>query len=276
MSGFIHRLRVGLIGAGIQASRMPRLHEQEACALGLDYSYELFDLEKLNADLSALPRLLDAAQQNGFAGLNITHPCKQAVLPLLDDLSAEAAEIGAVNTVVFTHGRRIGYNTDASGFRTAFLRELNEVNCLRVILLGAGGAGAALAVVARQLGVERLAIYDTDLTRAESLAARTEAAVVNDLAQSLRLADGVIQATPMGMEKHPGSPLPLSWLQAHQWVAEIIYFPRETELLLHARAIGCRTMDGSGMAVFQAVEAFRLFTGITPNAERMLQSFAAM
>ncbi|NOT59465.1 MAG: shikimate dehydrogenase [Acidobacteria bacterium] len=268
--------RVGLIGAGIQASRMPRLHEAEAQALGLDYSYKLFDLERLKTSVADLPHLLEQAEQQGFAGLNITHPCKQAVIPLLDELSAEAAAIGAANTVVFRHGKRFGHNTDAPGFAASFRRELSDAPLRNVILLGAGGAGSALAVAARQLGVERLAIYDTDAARAVALAERADACVVTDLAQSLPAAEGVMQATPIGMANHPGTPLPLALLQARHWVAEIIYFPIETELLRHARALGCRTMDGGGMAVFQAVEAFRLFTGVAPDAERMLRHFAAL
>ncbi len=269
-------IQVGLIGAGIQASRMPRLHQQEARALGLDYSYRLFDLERLKAGVEALPRLLAEAQQQGFAGLNITHPCKQAVIPWLDELSDEAAAIGAVNTVIFRHGKRIGYNTDAPGFAASFRRELSDAPIHDVILLGAGGAGSAIAVAAKQLSIERLAIYDTDSARAVALAERAGATAVADLAQTMQTVDGLIQATPIGMANHPGAPLPLALLQPRHWVAEIIYFPLETELLRHARALGCRTMDGGGMAVFQAVEAFRLFTGVTPDAERMLQRFAAL
>ena len=258
---------------------MPRLHEQEARALGLDYSYQLFDLERRNASVAALPSLLAEAQQQGFAGLNITHPCKQAVIPLLDELSAEAAAIGAVNTVVFRRGKRIGYNTDAPGFAASFQRELSDVSIRNVILLGAGGAGSAIAVASSQqgqLGIERLAIYDTDHARAAALAERVGAAAVNDLAQSMPEADGVIQATPIGMASHPGAPLPLALLQPKHWVAEIIYFPLETELLRHAHALGCRTMDGGGMAVFQAAKAFQLFTDIAPDTERMLRHFAAL
>lgn len=255
---------------------MPRLHEAEARALGLDYSYQLFDLERLNARDGELARLLAEAQEQGFAGLNITHPCKQAVIPLLNELSAEAAAIGAVNTVVFQQDKRIGYNTDALGFAASFRRELSDVAINHVVLLGAGGAGSAIAIAARDLGVRRLAIYDTDQARATALAERANAMVVTDLAQTMRVTDGVIQATPVGMAKYPGTPLSLELLQARHWVAEIIYFPEETDLLRYARRLGCRRMDGRGMAVFQAVEAFRLFTGVTPDAQRMLRHFVAL
>jgi shikimate dehydrogenase len=274
-------IRVGLIGAGIQASRAPLLHEQEGRAHGLTYSYELLDLAHLGAGVEALPRLLTEAQAQGFAGLNITHPCKQAVLPWLDELSEEAATIGAVNTVVFRQGKRIGYNTDAFGFAESFRRGLGAAPMGEVVLLGAGGAGCAVAVAALQLGVQQLALYDTDSARAAVLVARLQQSfapqrtrLISELAAAMATAEGLIQATPVGMASHPGVPLPLALLQPKHWVAEVIYFPLETELLRHARARGCRTLDGGGMAVFQAAAAFRLFTGRTPDHERMLRHFA--
>ena len=98
----------GLIGSGIQASRTPALHEQEGDAQGMRYLYRLIDLDALKLDINALPDLLTSAQRMGYTGLNITFPCKQAVIPLLDELSAEARGIGAVNTVLFQDGKRIG------------------------------------------------------------------------------------------------------------------------------------------------------------------------
>ena len=274
---------VGLIGTGIQASRSPLLHEQEASALGLRYCYHLIDLAPLGVGAEALPNLFDAAQLLGFAGVNITHPCKQAVLPLLDELSDEAAAIGAVNTVVFTNHKRIGHNTDYWGFAESFRRGLADVPRRRVVLLGAGGAGAAVAFAALKLGVERLAIHDVDNARATCLAEKLarkfgvgRAVAVNHLADEIALADGLIQATPMGMLSHPGLPLPTNLLRTELWIAEIVYFPLETEFLKAVRKLGCRTLDGGGMAVFQAVEAFRLFTGKSPDHERMLRHFATM
>jgi shikimate dehydrogenase len=269
-------VRVGLIGAGIQASRSPVMHEREGARQGLDYSYRLFDLEALGLTPAALPRLLDEAQGQGFAGLNITHPCKQAVIPLLDELSPDAADIGAVNTVVFTaDGRRIGHNTDWWGFAEGLRRGLGEGALGPVLQLGAGGAGSATAHALMKRGVERLAIYDVDRARAEALAdalaARFGGGVeaAEDPVAAAAQAQGLVQTTPVGMEAHPGTPLPAAALRPDHWVAEIVYFPLETALLRAARALGCRTVDGSGMAVFQAVGAFELFTGLKPDAEAM-------
>lgn len=216
-------------------------------------------------------------------GLNITHPCKQAVLSLLDELSPEAAAIGAVNTVVFANGQRFGHNTDWWGFAESFKRGLPEVPRAHVVLLGAGGAGAALAYAAFQLGVQRLAIYDVEQQRAAQLAARCNehlasgfAVPVTDLAAALTIADGLMQATPMGMFGHSGMPLAAELLHARLWVSEVIYTPLETELLRHAKALGCRLLSGAGMTVFQAVRAFSLFTGWPADHERMLRHFAQM
>lgn len=273
----------GLIGAGIQASRTPALHEREGAEQGLRLVYRLVDLDTLGVGAQALPELLTAAERMGFAGLNITYPCKQAVVPLLHDLSPDAQALGAVNTLVLRDGRRIGHNTDCSGFAEGFRRGLPGVARARVVQLGAGGAGAAVAHALLSEGVGRLSIRDIDGARAEALAAglqarfgagRAEACA--DLAAAMAAADGLVNCTPVGMAKLPGLPLPADLLRADLWVAEIVYFPIETALLRAARGLGCRTLDGGGMAVFQAVGAFALFTGIAPDAERMLRHFAAM
>ncbi|WP_237478435.1 shikimate dehydrogenase [Lichenibacterium dinghuense] len=275
-------LLLGLIGQNIGASLTPEMQMREAEAQGMRCVYRLIDLAALGVGVEALPDLLAGAQRLGFDGLNITHPCKQAVIPLLDELSPDARALGAVNTVLFRDGRRIGHNTDWSGFAEPFRRHMAGVPLGRVVQLGAGGAGAAVAHAALTLGVERLTIFDTDRDRAEALVANLDttfagrAAVGEDRKASLAEADGLINATPIGMEAHPGLPLPAELLHPRLWVAEVIYFPLETELLRRARAIGCRTLDGGGMAVFQAVEAFRLFSGREPDSERMVAAFGAI
>ena len=273
----------GLIGYGIQGSLTPAMHEQEGAAQGLRYVYRRIDLQALGLGAEALPELLTAAERMGFDGLNITFPCKQAVIPLLHELSDDAAALGAVNTVVLRDGRRIGHNTDASGFAEGFRRGLPGVGLGRVVQVGAGGAGSAVAQAAVGLGVQHLTVVDTEAERAERVAADVcarfgagRAVAGTDLAAALAAADGVINTTPVGMAKFPGTPVPKALLRPELWVAEIIYFPLETELLRDARALGCRTLTGGGMAVFQAVHAFRLITGLEPDAERMQRHFATM
>ncbi|WP_313652141.1 shikimate dehydrogenase [Pseudomonas soli] len=271
----------GLIGRGIQASRTPALHEHEGDAQALRYLYRLIDADQLGLDDSALPALLDAAQRTGFSGLNITYPFKQAILPLLDELSDEARGIGAVNTVVLRDGRRVGHNTDCLGFAEGLRRGLPGVARRRVVQLGAGGAGAAVAHALLAEGVEQLHVFELDPARAQALVDNLtqrfgagRAMLGSDLGETLAGADGLVNTTPVGMAKLPGTPLPPALLHARLWVAEIIYFPLETELLRQARALGCRTLDGGTMAVFQAVKAFELFSGRPADAARMQAHFA--
>lgn len=274
---------VGLVGAGIQASLSPRLHEKEGDAQGLRYMYRLIDLDVLGLSARNLPEIVASAERLGFSGLNITYPCKQAVIEQLDELSADARAIGAVNTVVFKDGRRLGHNTDWSGFAESFRRALPDAARNRVVQFGAGGAGAAVAHALLGLEARELRIIDTDRARARDLAATLRARfgegrakAIEDTAEAMAGADGLVNATPSGMAKFPGMVLPPDLLSPEVWVADVVYFPIETELLREARARGCRTMPGAGMAVFQAAGAFRLFTGIEPDAERMVAHFIEM
>ncbi|CAI3789866.1 Quinate/shikimate dehydrogenase (NAD(+)) [Pseudomonas sp. MM227] len=281
MSG--NNVLAGLIGAGIQQSRTPAMHEREGAAQGLGYVYRLIDLDALKLDNGALEELLTAAQRMSFTGLNITFPAKQAIIPLLDELSPEAAGIGAVNTVVLKDGKRVGHNTDCLGFAEGFRRGMQGAKRDRVVQMGAGGAGAAVAHALLLEGVGQLSIFDVEPARAQALADNLNqhfpgqpARVGSDLLAALSEADGLVNTTPMGMAKLPGMPVPKAALHPALWVAEIVYFPLETELLREARALGCRTLDGGTMAVFQAVKAFELFSGRQADAERMMAHFAEM
>lgn len=289
MSGQGGRYVAGLIGSDIGSSLSPPLHEREATELGLCHIYQLIDLDDQDRDPEVLGELVKHARQLGFRGLNITHPCKQSVLPYLDELSADASMLGAVNTVVFTGDRAIGHNTDGFGFAEGFARGLPGASLREVVLLGAGGAGSAVAHAVLRLGAKRLTVIDVEPARAQRLAAafgdpsasepargEVVADTVENLAARLAPADGLINATPVGMESHPGLPLPAELLRSELWVADVIYRPLETELLRHARELGCRTLHGGGMVVFQAAEALRLFTGREPDGERMSRHFAAL
>jgi shikimate dehydrogenase len=261
----------GLIGAGIRGSLSPPLHEREAGALGLDYAYRTLDTDVLHADVA---ELLSRALDEGYDGLNVTHPWKQAVLAHLDELDDDAAALGAVNTVVIRDGHTTGHNTDATGFAESVERGLPGAALHRVVLLGAGGAGSALAHALRGLGVEDLVIVDADPERARALATAVggRTGAPGDVAH----ADGLVHATPTGMVGHPGIALDPDLLHEEMWVADIVYRPLETELLRVARERGCRTLDGGGMVVFQAAASLELFTGVRPDRERMLRHLAEL
>ncbi|MFB4280311.1 MULTISPECIES: shikimate dehydrogenase [unclassified Nonomuraea] len=267
---------IGLIGSGIGPSLSPPLHEQEAVHHGLHYVYRLLDIDRVGGDVGELVR---TARRYGYDGLNVTHPCKQDVIPHLDELSPDARMLGAVNTVVFDGERAIGHNTDWTGFAESFARGLPDAPAHQIVQLGAGGAGAAVAHALLTMGADRITVVDSDPARARALtgelaarfgAERAHHAGPAELPELLARAEGLVHATPTGMARHPGLPLPAELLHPGLWVADIVYRPLETELLKQARALGCRTLDGGGMVVFQAVHAFRLFTGREPDAERML------
>ncbi|MEU5756500.1 shikimate dehydrogenase [Streptomyces sp. NPDC047853] len=271
---------VGLIGSGIGPSLSPALHEREADRQGLRYLYRLIDIDALGVPPEAVGDLVRAARDLGFDGLNITHPCKQLVIEHLDALAPQAEALGAVNTVVFDDtGRATGHNTDVTGFAASFARGLPDAPLERIVQLGAGGAGAAVAHATLTLGAARVTVVDAVPERAAALAAslnrhfgdgRAAHATPDALPGLSTTADGIVHATPTGMAAHPGLPLPAELLHPALWVAEVVYRPLETELLRTARALGCATLDGGGMAVFQAADAFRLFTGREPDAVRML------
>jgi shikimate dehydrogenase len=276
---------VGLAGTGIGPSLTPPMHEREADQLGMRYLYRRLDLDELRLPATAIGDLLAAARLAGYDGLNVTHPCKQLVLPHLDELSPDAEALGAVNTVVLRDGRAVGHNTDWSGFARSFDRGLADAALDRVVLLGAGGAGAAVAHALLTLGTRRLTVLDVDAGRARALAGalaerfgagRAVGGDATEVPAELASADGLVHATPTGMAAHPGLPVPAQLLRPDLWVADIVYRPLETQLVRTARARGCRVLDGGGMAVFQAVDAFRLFTGVDPDPERMLAHFTQL
>jgi quinate/shikimate dehydrogenase (NAD+) len=272
---------VGLIGAGIGTSLSPALHEREADRHGVRYFYQLIDLESPPAESGDIDELLAAARRLDFHGLNITHPVKQDVVKFLDDLAPEAAELGAVNTVVFREGRAVGHNTDRYGFATGLARALPGVTLGHVVQLGAGGAGSAVASALAGAGARHISVADVDPERAgrlaRSIAAHhpvlVEAIEPDQVPATLAQADGLVNATPIGMEGHPGMPIEAELLRADLWVADVVYRPLETALIRSARSRGCGVVTGGGMVVYQAAASFRLFTGLEADEDRMYQDF---
>ena len=256
------------------------MHMMEGARLGIDYSYALVDFDRMQLPPAAIGTVVQLARRHGFAGLNVTYPFKQNIMAELDELSPEAADIGAVNTIVFRAGKAVGHNTDCWGFAESFRRGMQGAKLGSVLLLGAGGAGKAVARALADLGADRIDVFDVDPAKAAALTATIStgarplhASVVEDLAQAAGRADGVINASPVGMAKYPGSPLPAQLLRRQLWVADVVYFPAETELLRAAAVLGSRTLPGQGMAIFQAVKAFELITGCNPDPAEMSRHF---
>lgn len=272
------RFLIGLIGAPISRSASPAMHEWAAEALGAHCHYQL--IEVAGADAGELRRLLDGARRLGFAGVNVTFPYKEAVVPLLDELSPGAAAIGAVNAVVMRGNRLIGHNTDTTGFAVAIADLLARSRAGAVALIGAGGVGKAIAFALNGLGVAVLNIFDADRNKAEAAAkllpGERKVQIVDSVEAALRDAIGVINATPVGMLPSRESPVPNALLHRDLWVVDAVYSPLWTPLLLSARAKGATVMTGRDLAVHQAADAFELFTGLRPSTAEMAVAFDAV
>jgi shikimate dehydrogenase len=266
----------GLIGAPIAQSAAPAMYQQAADALGVRCHYQL--VEVAGATSEQLRVLLDSVRVLGFAGVNVTYPYKEAVLPLLDELVAGARAIGAVNTVVVRDSRLIGYNTDTTGFERAIGNLVATPPPGPVALIGAGGVGKAIAFAFARLGV-RLAIFDLARAKAEQLAMQlngSEIRVAETVEDALRGAVGLVNATPVGMLPSRDTPVPQALLHRGLWVADAVYSPLWTPLLTGAKAVGADVMTGRDLAIYQAADAFELFTGLRPSVIEMGNAFDAV
>ncbi|WP_027549800.1 shikimate dehydrogenase [Bradyrhizobium sp. Cp5.3] len=268
------KLLTGLLGAPIAHSASPAMHERAAEALGLRGHYQLIEIA--GADAALLSTLLEGVRRLGFAGINVTYPYKEAVVPLLDELAPGAAAMGAVNTVVVRDGRLIGHNTDTTGFARA-VAPLLAPSANAVAVIGAGGVGKAIAFALASLEVADIRIFDSEPARAGKLAsllaARSGATVARSVEDALDGATGLVNGTPVGMLPNRGMPVPATLLHEGLWVADAVYSPLITPLLAAARAKGARIMTGRELAIYQAADAFELFTGLAPSTEVMGEAF---
>ncbi len=273
---------VGLIGANIMKSLSPAMHAEAFAAAGIEGYYHVMDVDVLTG--RQLPQLLEAAKTVGFCGTNVTFPFKQEVLALLDEVDREAAQIGAVNAVTIApNGRTKGYNTDRRGFRRSFEESLGRASAeaATVMLVGAGGAGRAVAFALMDLGVAAVVVHDRDAKQAATLIAdltkhygAARCRLAENLERDIAEADGVVNATPIGMLGFPGNPVPVAPLHNRHWAADVIYTPIETAFIKAAADKGARVLTGGGMCVHQAAETFRLFVGIEPDVKQMHRTFA--
>jgi shikimate dehydrogenase len=263
-------IRLGLIGDNIASSRSPDLHRLAGRICGLDVTYELLVPGEQGRDFDAV---FDACRANGMRGVNVTYPYKETVFSRVRIDDAATRRIGSINTVAFEPDGARGYNTDHSGFRAAFRGTFGEMPPGKVVLVGAGGVGKAVAFALAELGAERLEIADMDTARAAALAdaisagfggavAATHAA---DAGEVLPHADGVVNCTPLGMPGHPGSAVPLDRLGPQRWAFEAVYTPVDTPFKITSQRAGLKVLSGYELFFHQGVDAFGIFTGRTPS-----------
>jgi len=277
---------LGLIGSGISASLTPAMHEREGDEQGLRTQYKIINLTTLGLGAEALPDLLLAAERMGFNGLNITHPCKQAVLPLLDHIDQLASKVGACNTIVRAkNGELHGYNTDVDSVTTPLARRI-DLNGARILVRGAGGAARAAVFGLRKAGAE-VWIANRTPEKAAALAAEAGAHLAGSGEAGSSAAgmifDAMVNATPLGMQSSaagssmhekpstdatpPGcEPLPA------KLVFDMVYRPLETPLITQARAQGLPVITGEEMFVHQGARQFELWTGEPAPEDEMRQA----
>jgi quinate/shikimate dehydrogenase (NAD+) len=272
------RFLTGLIGAPIVHSASPAMHERAAEALGVRCHYHL--IEVAGAGREQLRALLDGVRNLGFAGVNVTFPYKEAVVDLLDELSPGAAAIGAVNTVVVSNNGLIGHNTDTTGFARAVDNLVTGSGHGAIAVIGAGGVGKAIGFALAGLLVSELRIFDTDRAKAEHLAGLLKGQrgirIADSIEDALSGAVGVVNGTPVGMLPSRATPVPEALLRRDLWVADAVYSPLWTPLLTAAKAKGAEVMTGRDLAIYQAADAFELFTGLKPSTVEMGNAFDAV
>jgi len=269
-----HTRVVGVIGHPVEHSLSPPMHNGEFERLGLDYVYVPFPIapEQLETGVRGLIAC-------GLAGFNATIPHKQGVMTLLNEITPDAELIGAVNTVVIRDGRSTGYNTDVQGWLDDIQQDI-LLKGNRICMLGAGGAARALVVGAAQAGARSICITNRTQATAAKPAAEmqghfpgveiTANCIDGDAArEALEKCEIIVNATSVGMARQPGTAVPTEWLHEGQYVYDTIYTPAETELLKGAARRGCPTRGGLGMLARQGALAFKLWTGQTPDLERM-------
>ncbi len=231
------RMLVGLIGANIQGSMSPALFADAFAVAGIDGYYHLLDADRLAE--RRLPQLFGAVKTAGFAGVNVTYPFKQDIIPLLDGVDPEAAEVGAVNTVAIApDGRTTGYNFDRRGWRNSFLEVLGPESATgkTVVQVGAGGAGRAVAFALMDLGVAELILHDLNRARADALKAHlssqygaSRCRLSGSLEHDITGSDGIVNATQVGMRGFPGCPVPVATIKRQHWAADVIYTPMQPQ-----------------------------------------------
>lgn len=259
-------LKLGLIGDNIAASRSPRLHRLAGSQNGVAVTYDRLVPREMGEDFETI---LAACPSRGYRGVNVTYPYKERAARLVTIADPLVRAIGAVNTVLFEDDGPQGFNTDHSGFVAAYREGRGQAAPGKVLMIGTGGVGRAVAFALVALGADDLRLFDRDPARAEALAADLRAAApglpvsthvsAEDAAQG---AQGLINCTPLGMVGNPGTPLPRAAMAGAVWAFDAVYTPVNTEFLTDARAQGLTIISGWELFFYQGVHAWRHFAGL--------------
>ena len=260
-------IKLGLIGKAIQRSNMPLLQRLAGARTGHPLDYALLDIA--DGDPARFDATFRACADGGFRGVNVTHPFKERAAAQVSIEDPRVRAIGAVNTVTFDAGGARGRNTDYTGFLRAWRWRFGDRPAGTVAIIGAGGVGRAIAFALTALGAPEIRVCDVDGDKAATLAAALRAArpataiaVYPGAEAAVAVADGIVNATPVGMHYMPGCPVDAAALGGQRWVFDAVYTPEDTELLQAARAKGLADFSGFGLFLGQGADAFEIFTGV--------------
>lgn len=270
-------LKLGLIGNGIRRTRSHHLHRMLGEMIGRETTYRLMDLSEVPHPPPIAEQLNECARQ-GFRGVNITHPYKREAFQAVTPAASMPKGLRSVNTVVFESGAHQGDNTDHTGFHRAFQAAFGgTVRPGRVLQLGAGGVGVALAFALAKLGAVEIVIGDTEPARTLDLVDCLAASGFNarpagdDITGEMLACDGLVNATPLGMYQYPGNPFPVAGLKGRSWAFDAVYTPENTEFMRLCAANNIETMSGFLLFVYQGLDAFERFSGVSVDASAVLR-----
>ena len=267
------RLKLGLIGDNIAQSRAPLLHRLAGAQHGIAVTYDRLVPQDRGETFA---EVFEDCRDGGYRGINVTYPYKEVVVRDLriDDPLVRA--IGAVNTVIFHGDGPRGHNTDHSGFTAAYRRVRGDEDTGPVLLIGAGGAGRAVAFGLIALGATDLRLVDRDRAKAAALAHDLRRAMPDvvvstgdDAVAAARGAAGLINCTPVGMVGHDGTPLPRAAMAGAVWAFDAVYTPADTQFLTDAAAQGCDVIPGWELFFYQGVHAWAHFAGLPLDEDRL-------
>ena len=271
-------IRLGLIGDNIRRSQSPLLHKLAGHLVGLDVSYEPLIPADLGLDFDAV---FDRCRDDGFRGINITYPYKERVFGKLRIRSPATRALGACNLALFEGDDPAGYNTDYSGFKSAFRGTFGAATPGSVAIAGTGGVGKAIAFALAELGAADIWLFDQEQAKAAALQAALSAAapqipvhLAESIEDAVASAEGIINCTPLGMTGYPGTAIPRTLLRRQRWAFDAVYTPVSTEFLRDAGAAGLAVMSGYELFFHQGVDAFRIFTGCDVDQPRLRAALA--
>jgi len=273
------RIKLGLLGNNLGRSRAKDLHELLGELYNLKVSYEPMDLFD-RADSVSIGQELKRCREMGYRGVNVTHPYKRDALNFVTTMQHFPEGLASVNTVLFKKQEMLADNTDYSGCCRSFEQLFNnQFRPGRVLMLGAGGVGVAIAYALRKVGADELIIFDTQENLSKSLVEQLKGGHMTvrlaepDLLMEMERADGLVNATPVGMFQYPGNPFPSEGIEYQLWAFDAVYTPENTEFLNQCRTKEINTLSGFYLFLYQGLDAFKHFTGIDADAKRVEPAF---